>query len=95
MQKEPVRIQLENGITAQVDWQPAQAKPFWAFGYIDDECAESGQGGCYQPCMLGGQDPIETLHHGILRYNLPLPLDPAQRHEYLVYMDLHAGTRIR
>lgn len=55
MEKEPVRIQLENGITAQVDWQSAQPKPFWAFGYIDDDCVESGAGGCYQPCMLGGK----------------------------------------
>lgn len=94
MNKEPVRIQLENGITAQVDWQPAQAKPYWAFGYVDDELEAEGQT-CYQPCMCGGQDPIETLHRGILRYNLPLPVDPKQRHEYLVYIDLHAGNQVR
>jgi hypothetical protein len=87
MTKEPVRIQLENGITAQVDWQSAHNPPFWSFGYVDDDCAESGEGGCYQPCMCGGQEPIETLHRGIQRYELPLPTDEKERASYLAYLE--------
>lgn len=83
MNKQPVRIQLENGITAQVDWQPAHNPPFWVFGYIDDDCVERDEGGCYQPCMCSGGDPIETLYKGIQRYGLPLPLDADERAKYL------------
>lgn len=71
--KEPVRLQLEYGITAQVDWQPAQAKPFWLFGFIWDDCESE----CYQPCMWGGSDPMQTIYQGIVRYDLPMPAGEA------------------
>lgn len=81
--REPVRMQLMDGITAQADWQDQMSKSFWAFGYIDDECAESGLGESYQPCMLGGQEPLETIFKGIVRYELPLPLDTKDRQAFL------------
>lgn len=72
-------MQLEDGITAQVDWQDQFVNPYWSFGYIDDERAEAGLGESYQPCMLSGQEPIETIFRGIDHYDLPLPVDPKLR----------------
>lgn len=92
MDKQPVRVQLQNGITAQVDWQPAQQKPFWSFGYVDDDCLENGGGECYQPCMFGGQEPIETIFGGIARYQLPLPSDETVRAQYLEWKRVQAAS---
>jgi hypothetical protein len=72
-EREPIRMQLEGGITAQLDWQPNQPKPFWSFGFIHDELVGTDEPP-YQPCMLGSVEPDGLIFRGIARYQLPKPL---------------------
>lgn len=63
---EPVRVELEDGFTAQADYQENHTPPFWVFGFM-----RPGSGQLYQPTLLFGSDPHELIQQGIELYGLP------------------------
>jgi hypothetical protein len=81
--KEPVRVQLEYDLTAQVSWAFNQPKPFWVFGYIVDDCESE----CYQVCLFGGDEPTETIWRGIIRYQLPMPASDTDKAGFNAFLE--------
>lgn len=78
-------IQLQQELTAVVNYQDHMPTPFWIFGFEDDKKRDAGEGEYYQVSLLSSNNPDELLYQGISTYDLPAPLDEQEAEKFLTW----------